>query len=248
MKLSKKIEKIKPSAIIKVADKVRELLSHGEKIIRLDTGEPHFNTPAVANKSVTTALSKGYTHYSQSRGSIDLREELCRMYNKKYRTSLKPNKNIIITPGAKQAIYYALVSVVNEGDEVIILTPAWVSYEELVVMAGGKPVIAECDKNNFEVDYKKIEDKITKKTKAIIINSPNNPTGRIIKKEVLNKINKLCIKKEILLISDEIYDRIIYRGNKFTSILSLLLLSQYNETDLFNLLRSSYYLCISHVD
>lgn len=220
MKLSKKIEKIKPSAIVKVADKVRDLLSKGEKIIRLDTGEPHFNTPLIANKAVADALAKGYTRYSHSRGNSELREKLCEKYNKEYKTSFHPNRNIIITPGAKQAIYYALVSAVDEGDEVIILTPAWVSYEELVVMAGGKPVFAECGKNDFQADFKKIKSKITKKTKAIIINSPNNPTGKIIKKETLKKISNLCVKKDILLISDEIYDRIIYQGDKFTSVLS----------------------------
>lgn len=194
----------------------------GKKIVRLEVGEPSFSTPDSVVGEAIKALKEGLTHYTHSKGIQELRSLLCKKYNLEFKTNLNPNENILITPGGKQAIFYIISSLVDKGDEVIIFTPAWVSYEDVARMAGGIPIFVECKKeNNFDISFEDFKSKITKKTKAVIINSPNNPTGRIIKKEILKKIIDVCIKKDILLISDEIYDKIIFDKNKHYSILSI---------------------------
>jgi len=222
MKLAERVGQIKFSSIIKIADRVREMEAAGKKIIRLETGEPHFATPSVAKNAVLKALKDNLTHYSHSRGVYELRKMLCDRHNYEFKTNLDANKNILITPGGKQAIFYAMLSVVGGGDEVIISTPGWVSYEEMVRLAGGVPVFAVADRNqDFENSFNIIKEKITSRTKAIILNSPNNPTGKIIKEETLRKINNLCLEKNILLISDEIYNQIIFEGHIHRSVLSI---------------------------
>lgn len=222
MKLAKRIERIKPSSIIKIADEVREMERRGRQIVRLEIGEPHFSTPKVAIRAVVKALNHGLTHYSHSRGLFELRDLLCKKYNTKFGIKLDPKKNILITPGGKQALFYVILSIIEEGDEVIIPAPGWVSYKEIVRLAGGTPVFAECKKNeNFDLFFESIKSKITKRTKAVILNSPNNPTGRIIRKNVLQKINSVCLKNEIVLISDEIYNEILFAKKKYCSILSI---------------------------
>ncbi len=222
MMLAKRMEQIKESPIVKIADRVREMEAGGEKIIRLETGEPHFATPAVAKVAVQKALEDNLTHYSHSRGLYELRKMICDKYNREFGAVLEANKNILITPGAKQAIFYAILSVVEKRDEAIILTPGWVSYEEMVKLADGIPVYAVANKDkNFEINCDIIKKKITPRTKVIFLNSPNNPTGRIVSQESLKKIMDICIKKDILLIADEIYNELIFKDNSCQSILSV---------------------------
>lgn len=221
MKFSQRAEKLKLSSTIKIADMVRELEKAGKKIIRLETGEPHLPTPKVAKLATQEALNQDFTHYSHSRGIYELREILCQTYNKKFGTDFDPNKNILITPGGKQALFYAILSIIEPGDEVIIFNPAWMSYEEIVKIAGGVPVFVESEREkDFELSFDRMKKKITKKTRAIILNSPNNPTGKLIKQAVLNRINHLCLQEDILLISDEIYNQLIFKGHNHYSILS----------------------------
>lgn len=222
MKFSQRAEKLKLSSTIKIADMVRELEKSGKKIIRLETGEPHLPTPKVAKLAVQEALNQDFTHYSHSRGIYELREILCQTYNKKFGTNFDPDKNILITPGGKQALFYAIFSVIEPGDEVIIFNPAWMSYEEIVKIAGGVPVFVESEREkDFELSFDRMKKKITKKTRAIILNSPCNPTGKIIKRAVLKQINQVCLQKNTLLISDEIYDQLIFKGYNHYSVLSV---------------------------
>jgi len=216
------MEKIKLSAIIKIADKAREIAKSGERVIRLDTGEPHFITPKRAIDGAVKALNNELTHYSHSRGIEELRNKLCELYNEKYSLNLTSGENIIITPGAKQAIFYTALALIDRDDEVIIPSPGWVSYEEIVRMADGIPVFAEArQEEGFTVKFETIKEKITLKTKAIFLNSPNNPTGKVIDYENLKKIYELCLEKDIWLVADEIYDEIIFKEGAFTSILSV---------------------------
>ncbi len=222
MKLANRITKLKPSATIGVSDKVRELKNKGEKIISLQTGEPCFPTADNIKLAAKQALDENQTFYSHSKGSLELRKALCAYFNGSYNLDLDAEKNIIVVPGAKQAILYVLMSLINEGDEVIIPTPAWVSYVEMTKISGGVPVEVECDEQKgFSINVEDIKKKITEKSKVIMINSPNNPTGRIIPKEELEALADLCKQKGLILVSDEIYCTLLFDNNKFYSMLEL---------------------------
>ncbi|MBN2052831.1 pyridoxal phosphate-dependent aminotransferase [Candidatus Woesearchaeota archaeon] len=220
MKLAKRIDNIKFSPTVSLGDKARQLEKAGEKIIKLQTGESHLSTPECAKVAVTKALVANKTFYSHSKGIFELRSEICDYYNKKHNMKLDPEKNIIITPGAKQAILYAMLLLVEKGDEVIVPAPCWGTYQDIINLTEATPREVDSDvKKGFELSLDEIKKAITRKTRVIIINSPNNPTGRIIKAEDLKKLNELCKKNDIALISDEIYDKIVFDNNKFASIL-----------------------------
>jgi aspartate/methionine/tyrosine aminotransferase len=222
MMLATRLKELKFSATIGVADKVRELEACGEKIIQLSVGQPHVPTPIEFKQGAISALMNDHVFYSHSRGILELRKLIIQRYNTLYGTLFDAEKNILITPGGKQAIYYFIMSVLNTGDEVIIPTPSWVSYAEIVKMAGGMPVFVECPKDkNFEICFDLIEKAITSRTKAIILNSPNNPTGVMVKKEVLEAINNLCVSRDIFLLSDEVYDQIVFDNQCNASIVSV---------------------------
>ena len=222
LKLTKRVNEIELSSTIKLANKVRELCAKGERLINLSTGEPNLPTPENVKLAAIKAIKENKTKYSHSKGNPDLRKILCNRLNKKFGCKLDRDKNILITPGCKQAIFYLILSIIEEGDEVLIPIPSWVSYPEIVKLANGRPIYIECEeKNDFTLSFQKIKKAINKKTKAIIINNPNNPTGKIIRKDILKNIQQLCIEKDIFLICDEIYDKIIFKGNKFFSILSI---------------------------
>jgi len=222
MQLTKRANKIKASATIKIADLVREREKEGIQIINLGSGEPHLSTPDVVKNAAIKAIQQDKTHYSQSRGIFELRELVCRQLNKRFGSNLEADKNILITPGAKQAILYAILAIVEKGDEVLIPTPAWVSFFEMVNIAGGKVVQVGCDKNRgFEISLAKIKQAANKRTKLIILSSPNNPTGKIISKATLAGINKFCVENEIILLCDEIYDEIIFDSHEFPSLMTV---------------------------
>lgn len=222
VKLSKRVCELNFSATIKLADKVRELESKGEKIIQLGAGQPHIPTPSDFKMATIKALYENQVYYSHSQGIPELRELITQRYNNAYETALNFEKNVLITPGAKQAILYFAMALIDPHDEIIIPTPSWVSYGDIVKLAGGQPVIVECDRSKkFELSVDLIEKAITPKTKAIILNSPNNPTGTIIKKSTLKAIYKLCLKYDIYLLCDEIYESIVFDKQENTSIMSL---------------------------
>jgi aspartate aminotransferase len=222
IRFSKRIMKIKPSATIATADKARELERSGISVVRMETGEPHLPTPDNIKNAAIKALNDNKVFYSHSRGVLELRQAICDRLNLEHGIHLNPDKNIIITPGGKQAILYALLSLVDEDDEVIIPTPAWNSYFEMTVIAGGNPIEAPCDrKKGFGINIEEIKSKLSPKTKAIIINSPNNPTGNIISKQDLQALLDLCNDNNIVLIADEIYDHIVFDKNRFFSIMEL---------------------------
>jgi len=239
MQLTKRVNKIKPSATIKIGDKVKDLKSKGIKIINLSTGEPNLPTPNIVKNAAIKAIKNNETYYSQSRGIPELRELICGGINKEFGCRLEADRNILITPGGKQAILYAILAVVEEGDEVLIPTPAWVSYFEMVSIAGGKAIQVDCnEKRGFELSLKKIKSASNKRTKLIILNSPNNPTGKIISRKALAEINKFCIDNNIILLCDEIYDKIVFGHRKFPSLMSVN--PKLNNTILINGFSKTY--------
>lgn len=233
MKLSKKAEDISPSITLAITAKAKELRESGVDVISFGAGEPDFNTPSNIIEAAYKAMKEGKTKYTATSGIKELKEEICKKF-------LRDNglnydlEQIIVCTGAKQCLADAFMAILNEGDEVIIPTPYWVSYPELVKIAGGVPVFMEGSiENHFKYEIEKLENIVTSKTKAIIINSPNNPTGTIYNKEELLELAKFAENHNLIIIADEIYEKLIYDGERHISIASLTDYA-YNNTIVIN--------------
>ena len=201
---------VKPSASMELMQIARRKLKNGEQIVDLSGGEPDFDTPRPICDEAVRQINNGYTHYTVGPGLEELREKIAYRLKKK-----KCNYNangIIVTPGAKYAIYLAIKSLVSAGDEVMYLQPAWVSYEAIILLASAKPVPVKLNyANGYKLNLDDLEKRVTKKTKALIINYPNTPTGKVLDAESEQILLKfLKSHKDILVISDEIYDEIVY--------------------------------------
>ena len=233
MKLSKKAEAISPSITLAITAKAKELKESGVDVISFGAGEPDFNTPSNIIEAAYKAMKEGKTKYTATSGIKELKEEICKKFLRD--NGLKYDLDqIIVCTGAKQCLADAFMAILNEGDEVIIPTPYWVSYPELVKIAGGVPVFMEGSiENHFKYEIEKLENIVTSKTKAIIINSPNNPTGTIYNKEELLELAKFAENHNLIIIADEIYEKLIYDGERHISIASLTDYA-YNNTIVIN--------------
>ncbi|MCR4721748.1 MAG: aminotransferase class I/II-fold pyridoxal phosphate-dependent enzyme [Lachnospiraceae bacterium] len=214
--LNNKIVGIKPSGIRKFFDLVSEM----KDAISLGVGEPDFETPWHIREEGIYSLEKGKTHYSSNAGIKELRTEICRYLKRRFDLDYDPLKETLVTIGGSEAIDMALRVMLEEGDEVILPQPSYVSYEPCVIMAGGKPVIVELkEEDEFKLTRKDLLAAITDKTKILILPFPNNPTGSVMSKEELADIVDVIIDKDIFVISDEIYAELTY-GEKHVSIAS----------------------------
>lgn len=233
MKLSKKAEDISPSITLAITAKAKELRESGVDVISFGAGEPDFNTPSNIIEAAYKAMKEGKTKYTATSGIKELKEEICKKFLRD--NGLKYDLDqIIVCTGAKQCLADAFMAILNEGDEVIIPTPYWVSYPELVKIAGGVPVFMEGSiENHFKYEIEKLENIVTSTTKAIIINSPNNPTGTIYNKEELLELAKFAENHNLIIIADEIYEKLIYDGERHISIASLTDYA-YNNTIVIN--------------
>ena len=208
---------IKPSGIRKFFD----IVSERKDVISLGVGEPDFDTPYIARDAAIRIIKKGYTQYTGNAGLPILREKICRYYKERYEVNYTPDE-CLITVGASEAIDIALRAITAFGDEILVPEPSYVSYCPCIELAGGKPVSIPCyAEDNFSLTAKALKDKITDKTKALILPYPNNPTGGIMEKEQLEEIAKIIIEKDILVISDEIYSELTYTEQGHCSIASL---------------------------
>ena len=208
--LSKTITGIKPSGIRKFFD----LASERADAISLGVGEPDFDTPWHIRDEGIYSLEKGRTFYTSNSGLIELRTEICNYYRRRFNISYDPSSETIITVGGSEAIDIALRAMVDPGDEVIVPQPSYVSYEPCAILAGAKPVIIELkNEDEFRLTAKELEDAITDRTKILVLPFPNNPTGAVMEKEDLEKIAKICIEKDIFVLSDEIYAELTYCGD-----------------------------------
>ncbi|MCX8189516.1 MAG: pyridoxal phosphate-dependent aminotransferase [Nitrososphaeria archaeon] len=206
----KKLLKIGESATMKAAEKARELRAKGVNVISLDVGEPDFPTPKPIIEAAYRALNEGLTKYSQSQGLPELREAIADNLRKIFGVDYLPNE-IVVTAGAKMGVFYALTALLDEGDEVIIPTPAWPSYFDITKFVGGVPVEVRSGED-FELLPDRIDKAVTEKTRAILLNYPNNPTGMIYDKKVLENVAEIVKRKELWVVSDEIYCRLVYDG------------------------------------
>lgn len=221
MILSRKAQQIEPSITLAITAKAKKMKADGIDVIGFGAGEPDFNTPEYIQKAAIKAIKEGYTKYTPASGIMELKNAIVEKFRKdnglEYNTS-----QIIISTGAKQSLANVFAAALNPGDEVIIPVPYWVSYPELVKLQGGVPIFVETEENNgFKYTIEKLEKAITKNTKMILINSPNNPTGTVYSKKELEDIANFAKEKDILILSDEIYEKLIYGDTKHVSIASL---------------------------
>jgi aminotransferase len=205
--LARKVVNLKPSGIRKFFD----IVANMQDVISLGIGEPDFTTPEPILEAGVRSLRSGETHYTSNLGRMDLRRALAEQLNKLYGVSYDPADEIVITVGGSEALYLAATALLEPGQEVIIPTPCFVSYQAEVLLAGGVPVEIPCHmENNFDLDINTIHDAITPNTKAFLINFPANPTGAVSSRENLIKLAKLAEEHDLIVISDEIYDRLVY--------------------------------------
>jgi aspartate aminotransferase len=210
--LKKILNNIPFSVTLKYTQLAQEMQSKGIDVIRLTAGEPDFETPREVSLSAKKAIDDGFTKYTPASGIPELRKGIANLLKEKYSLHYDPAQ-IVVTNGGKQALYQAIYAITNPGDEIIVFTPDWVSYVPQIEMCDCKAVFVETDaEENFQPDVEKITEKITERTRGIIINSPNNPTGTVYSKKILEEIADLAIEKDIWVISDEIYANLVYEG------------------------------------
>ncbi len=218
MKLSAKALGISPSVTLKVTAMAKKMQQEGKDVVGFGAGEPDFDTPANIVEAAKIALDKGMTRYTPSSGIVELRKAIAERLMKKYGLSYAPGE-IVVSNGAKHSLFNAFAAILNPGDEVIIPAPYWLTYPELVRMHDGVPVFLETDAT-FKATADSIRRAMTDHTKALILNSPSNPCGAVYTRAELEAIAALAVEKDILVVSDEIYDELIYEG-EHVSIASL---------------------------
>lgn len=215
------ISNVEPSKSVTLLAKTKQLQKTDPEIINLTGGEPDFPTPKPICDEITRQLAAGNTHYSDSTGNEDLRIRIARKLNEENHAPYKP-ENILVTPGAKYAVYLAIRALINPGDEAIWLTPGWVSYPSIVEASGGHPVAVHLKyEEDYRITYDALEAAVSDQTKLLIINYPNNPTGRILTDADIEAISRFLREHpDIYLLSDEIYEKVVYDNNKIISMAS----------------------------
>ena len=239
MELSRKAQAIEPSLTLAITAKAKEMKEKGIDVISFSAGEPDFNTPKNIINAAIKAMEYGNTKYTSVNGILQLREAICKKFKDDNGLEYNPSQ-IVVSTGAKQSLANTFLAILNPGDEVIVSTPYWVSYPELIKLADGKPVFVEGDeKSNYKFTKENLEKAVTAKTKAIVLNTPNNPTGTIYNKEELEVIADFAKKYNIIIISDEMYEKLIYDNENHISIASLSK-DAYERTIVINGLSKSY--------
>lgn len=217
MSLSRRVSHIKPAPTLQISAKINELRSKGVDLVGFGAGEPDFDTPNFIKEACIKALKDGRTKYTPSAGLPELREALSEKLYRENSVHYAPSE-IVVTAGAKMALYLIFVTVLEEGDEVLLPSPYWVTYPEQIMLCGGVPVIVPLkEEKGFVLTAEDIKPYITKRTKMLILNSPSNPTGAFVPQEELKKIVELCIENNVFLVSDECYEAFVYDGKIFTS-------------------------------
>ena len=217
--ISNNLKRIKPSPTIAVTTKAREMRASGKDVIGLGAGEPDFDTPDNIKEAAIEAIKNGETKYTAVDGTPDLKKAIVEKFKRENNLNYTTDQ-ITVGTGGKQVIYNTFMATLNEGDEVIIPAPFWVSYPDMVLLAGGTPKIIKCEeKDGFKLSAKKLEKAISKKTKWLILNSPSNPTGAGYTKKEIEDLSKVLLKhKKIFILSDDIYEHIRYEGFNFFTI------------------------------
>jgi aspartate aminotransferase len=219
-RLSERIKKIHPSPTLSITSKAKKLKGEGKDVVSFAAGEPDFDTPDLIKDAACDAIKSGFTKYTPTTGIPELKQAICDKFKRDNNLVYEP-KQVVVSCGAKHSIFNAIFVLLDPQDEVIIPSPFWVSYPEMVNLAEGAPRLVKTDaSNNFKITPDDLLKHITPKTKILILNSPSNPTGCVYSREELAKIAEICVSKKIFCISDEIYEKITFDGQKHVSIAS----------------------------
>lgn len=221
MKFAKRIKSVAPSATLAITARAKELKAKGADVVNFAAGEPDFDTPDYIKNEAVLSIKAGFTKYTPTQGMPELKSAICDKLLADNKLSYKPSQ-IVVSCGAKHSLYNTLQVLCDEGDEVIVASPYWVSYPEMVRLAGGTPrFIQTCSRDNFIPTQKALKEAVTKKTRGIILNSPTNPTGAVYRKDDLSAVAEISARHDLFIISDEIYEKIIYEGARHISAASL---------------------------
>lgn len=239
MELSRKSQRIEASVTLAITAKAKEMKENGIDVISFGAGEPDFNTPENIINAAIKAMQEGNTKYTSVNGILPLREAICKKFKEDNGLIYKPSQ-IVVSTGAKQSLANVFLAILNPGDEVIVPNPYWVSYPELIRLADGKAVFVESNETySYKFTKENLEKVVTEKTKAIILNTPNNPTGTIYNREELIQIAEFAKKHDLIIVSDEMYEKLIYDGESHVSIASVSD-DAYERTIVINGLSKSY--------
>ena len=220
IKIANHITSIPSSPTLTINNKAKEMAAQGINVINFGVGEPDFNTPDYIKEAGKQAIDDNFTRYTANAGILELRKAICEKFKNENKLSFQPD-DILVSPGAKASIVFILMAICEPGDNVLIPVPYWVSYPSQVMLAGANPVYAKTqEENSFKLQAEQIEEAIKQhgKIKLLILNSPNNPTGAVYTKNELEKIAEICLKNDICILSDEIYEKLVYDNTEFVSI------------------------------
>lgn len=222
MLVSERANRIKPSPTLAISAQAKRLRAQGVDVISFDVGEPDFDTPEAIKQAAIEALQKGFTKYTAAAGIDELRAAICHKLQEENHLSYEPNQ-IVVSCGAKHSLYNIFQAMLNPGDEVVIPAPYWVSYPDQVLLADGKPVfVTGTEEQGFKVTAEQLEAAITPRTRAVVMNSPSNPTGAVYTPLELRELAEVVLRHEnVYVVSDEIYERLVYDGAEQVSIASL---------------------------
>ncbi|MGB3636359.1 MAG: pyridoxal phosphate-dependent aminotransferase, partial [Rivularia sp. (in: cyanobacteria)] len=221
MKLAARISQVSPSLTLAIAAKAKSMKAEGIDVCSFSAGEPDFDSPAHVKTAAKKALDEGKTKYGPAAGEPRLRQAIAQKLKRENNLDYQA-ENIIVTNGGKHSLFNLMQALIEPGDEVIIPAPYWVSYPEMVKLVGGNPVIVMTDEaNGYKIQPEILRSAITSKTKLFVLNSPSNPTGMVYTPEEIKALAEVIVEKDILVVSDEIYEKILYDGAKHLSIGSL---------------------------
>jgi aspartate aminotransferase len=221
MKLAARVSQVTPSITLEIAAKAISMRAEGIDVCSFSAGEPDFDTPAHIKAAAKKALDEGKTKYGPGSGEPKLKEAIAKSLQNDYHLDYKP-ENIIVTNGGKHSLYNLIMALIDPGDEVIIPAPYWVSYPEMVILAGGTPVIVQTEASTgYKITAAQLQKAITPKTKLFVLNSPSNPTGMVYTPEEIQALAQVIVDADIFVVSDEIYAKILYNGAEHISIASL---------------------------
>lgn len=219
--LSRKAQAVKPSSTLAITAKAKELKAKGIDVVGFGAGEPDFNTPDNINQAAIKAINDGFTKYTVASGMPELKKAVCEKFERFNHIKYEPDQ-IVISNGGKHSLTNIFEAILNPGDEVIIPAPYWLSYPEIIRLAEGVPVFVRSGKEqNYKVTAQQIADACNEKTKALVLNTPNNPTGMLYTRAELEEIAKVVVEKDIYVVADEMYENLVYGEDSFTSIASL---------------------------
>lgn len=221
MRLSQRVQRISPSPTMAMDARTKELVASGVDVVNFTAGQPDFGTPEHIARAGVAAIEQGFTKYTPASGTWELKEAICRKFERDNGLEYRPEE-ILVTVGAKHALYNIFQAILDPGDEVVIQAPYWVSYPEQVKLAAGEPVIVNTDETTgFKLTPEQLEAAITPKARALVLNSPSNPTGAVYTADELRALGEVALRHDLLILSDEIYEKLVYDGVEAVSIAAL---------------------------